>query len=67
MGAKQAKLKPETIEELTRSTPFNEQEIQLWYRGFLKVIYYLYCHVLVFLLLARMCRINVVTYLRWLK
>ncbi|KAH9278351.1 Hippocalcin-like protein 1 [Echinococcus granulosus] len=36
MGAKQAKLKAETIDELTRSTPFNEQEIQLWYRGFLK-------------------------------
>lgn len=37
MGAKQAKLKAETVDELTRSTPFNEQEIQLWYRGFLKV------------------------------
>ncbi|KAM7533885.1 hypothetical protein Aperf_G00000115301 [Anoplocephala perfoliata] len=36
MGVKQTKLKAETVEELTRSTPFNEQEIQLWYRGFLK-------------------------------
>ncbi|VDK20727.1 unnamed protein product [Taenia asiatica] len=36
MGAKQTKLKAETVDELTRSTPFNEQEIQLWYRGFLK-------------------------------
>ncbi|VDM30717.1 unnamed protein product [Hydatigera taeniaeformis] len=36
MGAKQAKLKAETVDELIRSTPFNEQEIQLWYRGFLK-------------------------------
>ncbi|VDL60722.1 unnamed protein product [Hymenolepis diminuta] len=36
MGTKQTKLKAETVEELTRSTSFNEQEIHQWYRGFLK-------------------------------
>nr|CUU97719.1 hypothetical transcript [Hymenolepis microstoma] len=36
MGTKQTKLKAETVEELTRLTSFNEQEIQQWYRGFLK-------------------------------
>uniref|UniRef100_A0A5K3FML4 Neurocalcin homolog n=1 Tax=Mesocestoides corti TaxID=53468 RepID=A0A5K3FML4_MESCO len=36
MGAKQAKLKSEVLDELTRSTPFNEEEIHRWYHGFVK-------------------------------
>lgn len=36
MGNNKTRLKPETIVELTKSTDFNEQEIQEWYKGFLK-------------------------------
>lgn len=36
MGNINRNLKPKTINELTKSTGFNEEEIQDWYRGFQK-------------------------------
>jgi Ca2+-binding EF-hand superfamily protein len=36
MGNNKTRLKPETINELQKQTDFSEQEIQEWYKGFLK-------------------------------
>lgn len=36
MGNNKTRLKPETINELTKQTDFTEKEIQEWYKGFLK-------------------------------
>lgn len=36
MGQQQAKLKPETMEELVACTEFSEDELQDWYKGFKK-------------------------------
>lgn len=36
MGNNKTRLKPETINELTKQTDFSETEIQEWYKGFLK-------------------------------
>jgi hippocalcin-like protein 1 len=36
MGNQKTRLKPETINELQKQTDFSEQEIQEWYKGFLK-------------------------------
>ena len=36
MGNNKTRLRPETITELTKTTDFSEQEIQEWYKGFLK-------------------------------
>lgn len=36
MGNNKTRLRPETLSELTKQTDFSEQEIQEWYKGFLK-------------------------------
>lgn len=36
MGNSKTRLRPETLSELTKLTDFSEQEIQEWYKGFLK-------------------------------
>lgn len=36
MGNNKTRLKPETLSELQKQTDFSEQEIQEWYKGFLK-------------------------------
>ena len=54
MGKQNSKLKPEQLEDLRANTQFNDDEIQEWYKGFLKVD-----HPAVFASLTFFCCVNI--------